>query len=181
MQIEYSHKGYTLTESLKEFISAHLHKVQRFYGDDEVRVKVLLKASKFRHESEISLHHEGEWLQARAEGGEMEEVVLRCIDHLQTQLKKTKKKLKEKKRREAHRDADWAAEPPAPKRRAPAGPRMERLGKADIPAMTLEEALARLARPGAGFVVFRDLDADRVRILASRSRGGPVLYDIEEQ
>jgi ribosomal subunit interface protein len=180
MQIEYSHKGYTLTESLKEFISAHLHKVQRFFGDDEVRVKVLLKASKFRHESEISIHHEGEWLQARAEGEEMEEVVLRTIDHLQIQLKKKKKKLKEKKRREAHRVADWPPEPAA-KRRAPAGPRIERLGKADIPAMTEEDALARLARPGSGFVVFRDLEDDRVRVLASRARGGPILYDIAEQ
>ena len=180
MQIEYSHKGYKLTESLKEFISTHLHKVQRFFGDEEVRVKVLLKASKFRHESEISIHHEGEWLQARAEGAEMEEVVLRTIDHLQTQLIKAKKKLKEKKRREAHRDADWIAAPPS-KRRAAAGPRVEHLGKADIPIMTEEEALARLERPGTAFVIFRNMEDDRVRILAVRPRGGPVLFDIEER
>ena len=180
MQIEYSHKGYTLTQSLKEFISAHLHKVQRFFGDDEVRVKVVLKASKFRHESEISVHHEGEWLQARAEGEDMEEVVLRTIDHLQTQLKKMKKKLKEKKRREAHRDAE-SSEAVPPARRPASGPRVIHIGKADIPAMTEEEALANLGRRTAGFVVFRDIEDDRIRILASRSRGGPVLYDIEEQ
>ncbi len=177
MQIEYSHKGTTLTESLKEFVAAHLQKIQRFFGDDEIRVKVLLKTSKFRHESEISIQHEGEWLQARADGEEMEEVVLRTIDHLQTQLKKKKKKLKMKKRREAQREPDWTA--PA-KPRTAAGPRVILLGKTDIPPMTGEEALERLKRSGAaGFVVFRDLDDDRVRILASRSRGGPVLYDIE--
>ena len=180
MQIEYSHKGYTLTASLKEFITAHLHKVQRFFGDDEVRVKVLLKANKFRHESEISIHDDGEWLQARAEGSEMEEVILRTIDHLQTQLKKTKKKLKEKKRREAHRVAEWTAEPPA-KSRPTGAPRVERLGKSDIPAMTEEEALARLKRPGTGFVIFRDAEDDRVRVLSTRPRGGPVLIDIEER
>jgi putative sigma-54 modulation protein len=180
MQIEYSHKGYTLTEGLREFIAAHLHKVQRFFGDEEVRVKVLLKANKHRHESEISIHHEGEWLQARAEGEDMEEVVLRTIDHLQTQLKKTKKKLKEKKRREAQRGAEWI-EPSTPRRRAAAGPRVERLGKADIPPMTEAEALARLARPGAAFVLYRDLADDRVRLLAERPRGGSVLYDLENQ
>jgi hypothetical protein len=110
----------------------------------------------------------------------MEEVVLRTIDHLQTQLKKTKKKLKEKKRREAQRGAEWT-EPPAPRRRAAAGPRVERLGKADIPPMTEAEALARLARPGVAFVLYRDLADDRVRVLAGRSRGGPVLYDLEDR
>ena len=180
MQIEYSHKGYKLTESLKEFISTHLHKIQRFYGDDEFRVKVLLKASKFRHESEISIHHEGEWLQARAEGAEMEEVVLRTIDHLQTQLIKAKKKLKEKKRREAHRDAERTPEA-APRRRAGGAPRVERLSKADLPAMTEDEALERLKRPGTAFVIFRDAEDDRVRVLTTRPRGGPVLFDIEER
>jgi len=51
----------------------------------------------------------------------MEESIVQCIDHLQTQLKKTKKKLKERKRREAHQhEAEWTAAP-APKRRAGPG------------------------------------------------------------
>jgi hypothetical protein len=31
------------------------------------------------------------------------------------------------------------------------------------------------------FVLYRDLADDRVRVLAGRSRGGPVLYDLEDR
>jgi len=180
MRVEFSAKNYKLTEAMKEFILHRLKKIERFFAEDEaVQVKVLLKTNKYRHESEVLVFDEGEWLTAKAESEEMEESVIQAIDHLQTQLKKLKKKLKERKRREAHREPEWEAPPPRPRKAG--GVSVERLRRSDVPSMTLDEALRRLRRADAGFWVYRDAEDDRLRILAFGREGTVTVIDVEPQ
>jgi len=183
MNIEFVAKHFQLTDALREFVIHRLKKIERFFGDEEeVQVRVVLKSTRYRHEAEILVFDAGEWLTAKSESAEMEESIVQCVDHLQTQLKKLKKKLKEKKRREAHQhEAEWA-EPPAARRRRPgSGTTLDRLGRSDLPTMSLEEALLRLKRTPSGFVIYRDAEDDRILILATGGRGGGTrLIDIEE-
>ena len=181
MNIEFVAKHFQLTDALREFVIHRLKKIERFFGEEEeVQVRVVLKSTRYRNEAEILVFDAGEWLTAKSEGAEMEESIVQCVDHLQTQLKKLKKKLKEKKRREAHHhEAEWA-EPPAARRRGGAQTTMERLRRSDLPPMSLEEALLRLKRTTSGFVIFRDVEDDRILILSTGGRGGGTrLIDIE--
>jgi putative sigma-54 modulation protein len=182
MNVEFASKHYELTDAVRTFALRRLKKIERFFGEEEqVQVRVVLKASRYRYEAEVLVFDEGEWLTAKSETGEMEESIVQCIDHLQTQLKKLKKKLKERKRREAHQhEAEWT-EPPAPKGRRRAEASVERLRRSDVPPMQLEEALLRLKRATAGFLIYRDVEDDRIRILTI-GRGGAVrVIDIETQ
>ena len=158
-----------------------LKKIERLFGEEEeVQTRVVLKSTRYRHEAEILVFDAGEWLTAKAETAEMEDSIVQCVDHLQTQLKKLKKKLKEKKRREAHHhEAEWA-EPPAKRRRGGSETTLDRLRRTDLPPMSIEEAMLRLKRTPSGFVIFRDLEDDRILILCTGGRGGgPRLIDIE--
>jgi len=178
MHIEFSAKNYKLTEANKEFILHRLKKIERFFSEGEaVQVKVILKTNKYRHESEVLVFDEGEWLTAKAESEDMEESIIQAIDHLQTQLKKLKKKLKEKKRREAHREPEWEIPPSRPRKTA--GMPVERLRRADTPSMTFDQALRSLKRSDAGFLVFRNSEDDRLCILTSGREGSFSVLDVE--
>jgi len=180
MNVEFAAKHYELTDAVRDFVLHRLKKIERFFGEgEEVQVRVVLKASRYRHEAEVLVFDAGEWLTAKSETGEMEESIVQSIDHLQTQLKKMKKKLKERKRREAHQhEAEWTA-PPTPKRRGGAGSSVELLRRADVPPMPLEEALLRLKRTAAGFLIYRDVEDDRIRILTAGREGTVRIIDIE--
>jgi putative sigma-54 modulation protein len=180
MNVEFAAKHYELTDAVRDFVLRRLKKIERFFGEEEeVQVRVVLKSSRYRHEAEVLVFDEGEWLTAKSETEEMEESIVQSIDHLQTQLKKMKKKLKERKRREAHQhEAEWTA-PPKPKRRRGAGVSVEHLRRSDIPPMPLEEALLRLKRAPAGFLLYRDVEDDRIRILTVGREGAVRVIDIE--
>jgi len=45
--------------------------------------------------------------------------------------------------------------------------------------MPLEEALLRLKKTPAGFLIYRDVEDDRIRILTTGREGGVRVIDIE--
>lgn len=163
MMIEFSTKNFDLSENLKTFTEKRMQKLQKFFQDEDWQAKVLLRGSKHLYETEISILHNGEWVKAKAKGNQIENSIIQTVDHLRTQLAKKTKKLKEKKRWEAHRKKEMNIERELA--------RVERkfirrdLNQLDIETLSEEEAIAKFDPQKKPFLLFKDIASDTLKIV----------------
>lgn len=163
MIIEFSTKNYELSENLKTFTEKRMQKLQKFFSDEDWQAKVLLRGSKHIYETEISVLHNGEWVKAKAKGNQMEHSIIQTVDHLRIQLNKKLKKLKEKKRWEAHHGKELKIESSleVPERRF----LRRNLNQVEIETLSEEDALKKFDPQKRPFLIFKDLTSETLKIL----------------
>lgn len=163
MIIEFSTKNFDLSENLKNFTEKRMQKLQKFFQDEDWQAKILLRGSKHLFETEIAILHNGEWVKAKAKGNQMEHSIIQTVDHLKTQLAKKIKKLKEKKRWEAHHKKEMNIEKELS--------RIERkflrrnLNQVDIETLSEEEAISKFDPQRKPFLLFKDISDDTLKII----------------
>jgi putative sigma-54 modulation protein len=170
MQIDYTCRNVHLDDRLRGLIEQKLQKVMKF-AEEPIEVKVILDVEKHRHIAELHITHRLGLTQAAEEndGGLLEAVNL-AVDKAEKQLRRSRKKLVDKRRRAGRTNGHrWPME--VLERSSVGGggpPRIVELTYVEIKPMTIEEAAIELETAEHGFVVFRDSLSDRLNVLFRR-------------
>jgi putative sigma-54 modulation protein len=128
--------------------------------------------------AEILLHWREHTLTAKDTNADMYQALTRCIDKIEKQAVRLKKKIIDR-RQDAVPLSAVAPEPapePSDDSAAPEPPeqsqgRIINARRYKVKPMTAEEAVMSLAEDGDQFVVFRDSDTDRLSVLYKRKDG----------
>ena len=176
MDFEYTGRHIDVTPALRTHVEDHFGKLGHlFENSTTARAHVIIDVVKNRHIAEILLHWREHTLTAKDTNADMYQALTRCIDKIEKQALKLKKKLVERKQTATPMSAVAPDTSPAAAT-APEGaersqPRIIAARRYKVKPMTAEEAVMSLADDGDQFVVFRDSDTERLSVLYKRKDG----------
>jgi putative sigma-54 modulation protein len=177
MATEISGRNYEIPPDVRELVEKKLAKIQEKLFDDVIDVRVVLQVEKYRNICEILIvgkDHDVKTVQESDES--MQDAVNSAIDHLKRQAQKNRKKIRDHHRKDGNgRKTDvneWAVQVLEPGNLRETGdqnrPRIVKTNNIPIRPMSIEEAALRLDDSKNEFIVFRDIDTDKVSVIYKR-------------
>ena len=176
MATEISGRNYEIPPDIRDMVEKKLAKIEDRLFDDVIDVRVVLQVEKYRNICEILMvgkEHDVKTVQESDES--MQDAVNSAIDHLKRQAQKNRKKIRDHHRKEGNgRKAvtEWAVQvlEPAQLREETEqrAPRIVKTNNIAIRPMSIEEAALRLDDSKNEFIVFRDIDNDKVSVIYKR-------------
>src|SRR5215213_319933 len=174
---EISGRNYEIPPDVRDLVEKKLAKIQDKLFSDVIDVRVVLQVEKYRNICEILIvgkEHDVKTVQESDES--MQDAVNSAIDHLKRQAQKNRKKIRDHHRREGNGRKEnvneWAVQVLEPGNLRETGddnrPRIVKTNNLPIRPMSIEEAALRLDDSKNEFIVFRDLDTDRVSVIYKR-------------
>jgi putative sigma-54 modulation protein len=175
MEFEFTGRHIDVTPALRAHVEEHFGKVGHLFENaSTARAHVIIDVVKNRHIAEILFHWREHTLTAKDTNADMYQALTRCIEKIEKQALKLKKKIIERKQTAVPLSA-VAPEPEAtttaPENTEPRAGRIIAARRYKVKPMTPEEAVMSLAEDGDQFVVFRDSDTDRLSVLYKRKDG----------
>ena len=174
MTTEISGRNYDVTPDIREMIEKKLAKIQDRLFDDVIDVRVVLQVEKYRNICEILINGKEHDVKTVQESDEsMQDAINSAIDHLKRQAQKNRKKIRDHHRKEGngHKPVtQWSVQvlEPGHLREQNQGPRIIKTNNLAIRPMSIEEAALRLDDSKNEFIVFRDIDSDKVSVIYKR-------------
>jgi putative sigma-54 modulation protein len=175
MEFEYTGRHVEVSPSIRSHVEDHFNKLEHlFENSSTARAHIIIEVVKNRHIAEILLHWREHTLTAKDTNVDMYQALTRCIDKIEKQAVKMKKKMIERKQSAMPLSAvapDTAAAAPSGDNTAPRPPRIIQARRYPVKPMTPEEAVMSLGEDSNQFVVFRDSDTERLSVLYKRKDG----------
>ena len=174
MDFEYTGRHIDVTPALRTHVEEHFGKIGHlFENSTTARAHVIMDVVKNRHIAEILLHWREHTLTAKDTNADMYQALTRCIDKIEKQALKLRKKIIERRQSGVPLSsvAPDTTAPPAADDGAGARPRIIAARRYKVKPMTAEEAVMMLAEDGDQFVVFRDSETERLSVLYKRKDG----------
>ncbi len=176
MATEISGRNYEIPPDVRDMVEKKLAKIEEKLFDDVIDVRVVLQVEKYRNICEILMtgkEHDVKTVQESDES--MQDAVNSAIDHLKRQAQKNREKIRDHHRKEGNgRKAitEWSVQvlEPAQLREETEerAPRIVKTNNIAIRPMSIEEAALRLDDSKNEFIVFRDIDNDKVSVIYKR-------------
>lgn len=190
MKLDFTGRHFTVTPAIKKFAREQAKKIEKIFdGRDGVSAHFTLAVEKRRHIAEISLSFKDQQLNSEATTDDMYAAITQAVDKMERQAtkRKTKATSKSRKEREVVRDVTPAEpETPPAKSRTKASPavksaeskkpRIVQTRKYAVKPMTPDDAALNLAADDQ-FIVFRNVDSDRIGVLYRRKDGNLGLIE----
>ena len=172
-------RNFEVTPDIRSLFEKKLAKIQERLFDDVIEVRCVLQVEKYRNICEILVvgkDHDVKTVQESDDS--MQDAINAALDHLKRQAQKNRKKIRDHHRKDGGRNktagavTQWSVqvlEPghlrkPGPKRL----PRIIKTNELPILPMTIEDAAESLDGSKNEFIVFRDLDNDRISVMYKR-------------
>ena len=176
MDFEYTGRHIDVTPALRAHVEEHFGKIGHVLENaTTARAHVIIDVVKNRHIAEILLHWREHTLTAKDTNADMYQALTRCIDKIEKQALKLKKKIIDRRQDAVPLSSVAPDTVPATSRSAEAAERRQgriiAARRYKVKPMTAEEAVLSLAEDGDQFVVFRDSDTDRLSVLYKRKDG----------
>ena len=175
MAMEITGRNYELTPKIRTMLEKKLSKIEQRLFDDVIDVRCVLRVEKYRNICEILIvgkEHDVKSVQESDES--MEEAINAAIDHVKRQAQKNRKKIRDHHRHRGSDAAvtDWTVQVLEPGRLRQTNdhnrPRIIKTNTLPILPMSIEDAAIRLDGSKNEFIVFRDLDTDKVSVMYRR-------------
>jgi putative sigma-54 modulation protein len=172
MPTEISGRNFEVTPDIRALLNKKLSRIEEKLFSDVIDVRVVLQVEKYRNICEILIvgkEHDVKSVQESDES--MLDAINAAVDHVKRQAQKNRKKI-----RDHHRTADavtdWTVQVLEPGRLRETNdhnrPRIIKTNNLPIRPMSIEEAALRLDDSKNEFIVFRDLDTDRISVMYKR-------------
>lgn len=173
-------RHFEVTDDLNALITKKLDRIVEKFFAGVIEVRVVLQVEKYRNICEIHIHGKEHDVKSIQESGEsMQDAVNRAIDHVKRQAQKNRSTIRDHHRKDgslnksiAGQVTEWAVqvlEPGRLRKPGPKGaPRIIKTNNLAILPMTIEDAAESLDGSKNEFIVFRDLDNDRISVMYKR-------------
>lgn len=177
MSLELSGRNYEITPDIREMVEKKLQKIREKLFDDVIEERVVLQVEKYRNICEIMIVGKDHDVKAVQESDEsMPDAINSAIDHIKRQAQKNRKKLRDHHRNDGSNNktetavTEWAVQvlEPGNLREESRTPRIVKTNNIEIRPMSIEEAALRLDDSKNEFIVFRDIDNDKVSVIYKR-------------
>jgi putative sigma-54 modulation protein len=176
MATEITGRNFEVTPDIRKLLESKIAKVQDRLFDDVIDVRCVLQVQKYRNICEILIvgkEHDVKVVQESDES--MQDAINLALDHLKRQAQKNRKKIRDHHRKDGNIKShvtEWAVQVLEPGRLRETGdhnrPRIIKTNNLPIRPMSIEEAALRLDDSKNEFIVFRDLDTDKVAVMYKR-------------
>ena len=175
MKIEYFARNYTVDDGIRRYVEEKLKKLGKFLADPEAaEAKVTLEKEKHHFVAEVQVNDRFGALVAKDTANQLLDAVNLAVDKVETQAERARKKHKDRRRRAQRQDTNgnhWPVEVIARESVAPGSgtqPQVIETTQLQIKPMSIEEAALALEDRNLEFIVFRDMDTDRLSVLYKR-------------
>jgi putative sigma-54 modulation protein len=176
MKIEYFARNLTIDDGIRHYVEEKLKKLAKFLADPEAAVAhVTVEKEKHHFIVEVQVHDRFGALVAKETADQVLDAVNLAVDKVETQAERARKKHKERRRRAQRQETNgnhWPEEVIARESLTPGGGRQElrivETTRLQIKPMSIDEAALQLEDDDRLFVVFRDMDTDRLSVLYKR-------------
>ncbi|HEV7240394.1 MAG TPA: ribosome-associated translation inhibitor RaiA [Thermoanaerobaculia bacterium] len=175
MATEISGRNYEIPPDVRNLVEKKLAKIEDKLFDDVIDVRVVLQVEKYRNICEVLMvgkEHDVKTVQQSDES--MQDAINSAIDHLKRQAQKNRKKIRDHHRKEGNgrKVTEWAVQVLEPgqlrEETELRAPRVLKTNNIAIRPMSIEEAALRLDDSKNEFIVFRDIDTDKVSVIYKR-------------
>ncbi|HVR41762.1 MAG TPA: ribosome-associated translation inhibitor RaiA [Thermoanaerobaculia bacterium] len=170
-------RNFDVTPDIRTLVEKKLSKIEERLFDDVIDVRCVLQVEKYRNICEVIIVGKDHDVKSVQESGEsMQDAINLTLDHVKRQAQQNRKKLRDH-RRGKNGDAkvnvtEWAVQVLEPGRLREEGdhnrPRIIKTNNLAIRPMSIEEAAIRLDDSKNEFIVFRDIDTDKVSVIYKR-------------
>jgi len=171
-------RNFEVTPDIRDLIDKKLGRIIKKLFDDVIEYRCVLQHEKYRYICEILIVGKEHDVKAVQESDKsMADAINKTIDHLKGQAQKNRKKIRDHHRKDgndakADRVSDWTVQVIDPGKIRLTGdsnrPRIIKTNSLPIRPMSIEEAALRLDESKNEFIVFRDLDTDKVSVIYKR-------------
>lgn len=177
MATEISGRNYEVTPQIRALLEKKLGKIEEKLFDDVIDVRCVLQVEKYRNICEILITGKDHTAKSVQESDEsMQDAINAALDHVKRQAQKNRKKIRDHRHNGRTRTVptEWAVQVLEPGQLRETGedsnnrPRIIQTSNLPIRPMSIEEAALRLDESRNEFIVFRDLDTDRVSVIYRR-------------
>ena len=175
MATEITGRNFEVTPEIREMLEKKLSKIEERLWDDVIDVRIVLQVEKYRNICEIMVvgkEHDVKTVQESDES--MQDAINAAIDHVKRQAQKNRKKIRDHKRNGRAKSAPeaWAVQVLEPGRLRQENdgnqPRIIKTNNLPIRPMSIEHAALLLDDSKNEFIVFRDVDTDKVSVIYKR-------------
>ena len=176
MATEISGRNYEIPSDVRAMLESKLAKIENRLFDDVIDVRVVLQVEKYRNICEILIKGKEHDVKSVQESDEsMQDAINSALDHVKRQAQKNRKKIRDHHRNDGNGFKDvneWNVQVLEPGRLRDEtenrAPRIVKTNSIPIRPMSIEEAALRLDDSKNEFIVFRDIDTDRVSVIYKR-------------
>ena len=171
-------RNFEVTPDIRDLIDKKLAKIIDKLFTDIIDTRVMLQVEKYRNICEIIIVGKEHDVKSVQESGEsMTEAINLALDHVKRQAQKNRKTIRDHHRKDGSRNksegvTEWNVNVLEPGRLRVEGdhnrPRIIKTNSLPIRPMSIEEAALRLDDSKNEFIVFRDLDTDKVSVIYKR-------------
>ena len=177
MATEITGRNFEVTPDIRKLLETKIAKVQDRLFDDVIDIRCVLQVQKYRNICEILIvgkDHDVKVIQESDES--MQDAINLALDHLKRQAQKNRKKIRDHHRKDGNtakgQVTEWAVQVLEPGKLRETGdhnrPRIIKTNNLPIRPMSIEEAALRLDDSKNEFIVFRDLDTDKISVIYKR-------------
>ena len=172
MTVEITGRNYEVNDRIRTFIAGKLEKVTKYFNDI-IEIRSVLQVEKHRHICEIMIIGKDYDLKSIQEAETMEEAINSTVDHLKRQAQKSRKRITDHKvkAKEKKLTNEWQVsvlEPSLLRQEDKTSPRIISTSNLPIRPMSIEQAALMLDDSKNEFIVFRDLDTEKVTVIYKR-------------
>ena len=176
MPTEITGRNFEVSPKIRTHVEKKLGRVEERLFDGVIDVRVVLQVEKYRNICEILIVGKEHDVKAVQESDEsMVDAINAAVDHVKRQAQKNRKKIRDH-HRNGHGGRDtvtqWAVQVLDPGQLRETNdhnrPRIIKTNNVAIRPMSIEEAALRLDDSKNEFIVFRDIDSDKVSVIYKR-------------
>ena len=180
MAISIVGRNFEVSPEIRDLISKKLDKIVEKLFDEAIDVRCVLQVEKYRNICEILIHGKEHDVKSVQESQEsMTDAANLALDHVKRQAQKHRKTIRDHHRKAGGRSKSevtgWTVRVLEPGQMRHAGkegetarPRVIKTNALPIRAMSIEHAALMLDDSKNEFIVFRDVDTDKIAVIYKR-------------
>jgi putative sigma-54 modulation protein len=169
-------RNFEVTEEIRTLINKKLDKIVDKLFADVIDIRVVLQVEKYRNICEILIVGKEHDVKAVQESGDsMQDAINAALDHVKRQAQKNRKTIRDHHRKDGSINkssliTDWTVQvlEPGRLRDEARSRRIIKTNNLQIVPLSIEDAAQRLDDSKNEFIVFRDMDTDRISVIYKR-------------
>jgi len=168
MEIHYVSKGIDINDNVKNFAEKKLKKIGKL--DQILDITITLSKEKYRCVADFLIHTKNNLWNIKEESADIKISIQQAVNKLQKQISKQRDKIVDRKRRAKVTISSWPVSVLTfPEEEA--RPKILQENKFEIRPMSVEEAYDQLLAVRNEFIIFRDMENNKISVLYKRKDG----------
>jgi putative sigma-54 modulation protein len=169
-------RNFEVTDEIRDLLEKNLAKIEKYF-DGIIETRCTLSVEKYRNICEIMIIGKEHDVKSLQEADTMPEAIASTVDHLKIQAQKNRQRITDHRKRNKALDVtDWTVQVLEPGNLrvgdldgdGRSRPRIIKTSNLPIRSMSIEHAALMLDDSKNEFIVFRDVDTEKVAVIYKR-------------